>query len=523
MPIKLNKEETTMRNELIFAADAKAVNIDNTLVNLFMLLNHNGIRPKMRPTDEAKSAFDIDRIKRNFFVLEEMGEVSGFKDNPDAVEWWIRTNLINLVNRGKHDEEKLSALRPIHLESYKVRNPHHARDYFTADQVYFMLGINSKVKEDLKKFLSEGWDKNSGKILNNNQLDIDSLGILHLVKNIKPGFLESQTNINRIKPILDKQSILFCEDVEKLLVYHTERLIPRNVLIDYLKTLISFHLSLYLQKLIHFLPVMVNNGEADFNDDWNIVVDATDSYESKVSSISIGDSETLYNKIYDYVKATFQINAALRYLGLDKNNSENLEKALYILKNKPTDFEVYFKTRWHDIVNNLDDDDKDLISDIDEYDDSYFEKYIEFLIKVRGGYQYRFHTQLIDNLSQKNTERGILTQGRSKKHPRRFIIGTRLLETLVQILVLDTKDGRFVTRSMSIDELTTSLRNKYGLIINGLDESRFKNANIETHLAFKENLDAFKTKLRQIGFYNDLSDAYILQRVRPRYEIAETL
>ena len=57
------------------------------------------------------------------------------------------------------------------------------------------------------------------------------------------------------------------------------------------------------------------------------------------------------------------------------------------------------------------------------------------------------------------------------------------------------------------------------MIINGLSETRFKDSDLNTHLAFKENVDAFKQKLRQIGFYNDLSDAYILQKIRPRYEL----
>ena len=38
-------------------------------------------------------------------------------------------------------------------------------------------------------------------------------------------------------------------------------------------------------------------------------------------------------------------------------------------------------------------------------------------------------------------------------------------------------------------------------------------------LRYLENVEAFKLKLRQIGFYNDLSDAYILQKVRPRYQM----
>ena len=151
MAIKLNKEESLFRNELIFTADAKAVKIDNTFVNLFMLLKHNGIRPKQRARSGKNIFIEIDSLKKSFKKLEEEGVLKGYSENPDAVEPWIRSNLVNMVYRGNIDREKISSLRPIHLESYKVRNAPNTRDYYTADQVYLMLGENPAVKEDLKK------------------------------------------------------------------------------------------------------------------------------------------------------------------------------------------------------------------------------------------------------------------------------------------------------------------------------------------------------------------------------------
>lgn len=517
MAIKLNKDESLFRNELIFTADAKAVNIDNTLVNLFMLLKHNGIRPKQRARAGNNSFIDLETLKKVFSKLEEEGSISGFNDHQDAAELWMRSNLVNMVHRGNLDKEKISSLRPIHLESYRVRNAANTRDYNTADQVYLMLGANPTVREDLKSFLMEGWDQTTNKINAGNDLDVDSLGLLHIIKNVKPGFLESSSNLNEIRPLLHEQAELYCDDVRRLLVY--KRLIPRNVLIDYLKTITSFHLSIYIQKLIHTLPTMVEKGSDSAREEWSIVVDATDDFESKIASISADDAEKLSNSVYDYVKSTFQINSALRRLKLDKGSSDNLRKALQLLKEKPADFEIYFETLWDNLYNILDQEDKQLISDMVKYEDTYFDRYIELILKARGNYQFRYHMQLIDNLSQKNSERGFIAQGRSRKHPRRYVLGTRLLEALVQILVLDSDGSSFQTKTFSIEELIQKIRDRYGLIINGLFEERFKDADLNTHLAFKENVEAFKLKLRQIGFYNDLSDAYILQRIRPRYEL----
>lgn len=517
MVIKLNKDESLFRNELIFTVDAKAVNIDNTMVNLFMLLKHNGIRPKQRARAGNNSFIDLETLKKVFSKLEEEGTIKGFNDNPEAVELWMRTNLVNMVYRGNLDKEKISSLRPIHLESYRVRNAANTRDYYTADQVYLMLSSNPIVREDLKSFLMEGWDQTTNKINSGNHLDVDSLGLLHIIKNVKPGFLDSSSNLNQIQPLLHKQAELFCDDVRRLLVY--KQLIPRNVLIDYLKTITSFHLSIYIQQLVHLLPKMVEEGNNTVSMNWNIVVDATDNFESKIARISAEDVETLTNNVYDYIKATFQINAALRRLKLDKTNSNNLCKALEILKDKPNDFEMYFETQWDNLYGTLDEEDKNLVNDMVKYEDSYFDRYIELILKARGNYQFRYHMQLFDNLSQKNNERGFLAQGRGRNHPRRYVLGTRLLETLVQILVLESNGKSFHTKSLSIEELIQNIRDRYGLILNGLSEDRFKNADLNTHLAFKENIEAFKLKLRQIGFYNDLSDAYILQKIRPRYEL----
>lgn len=517
MAISLNKDEGIFRNELIFTADAKVNNIDSTLVNLFMLLKHNGVRPRQRTRKGDNVFIELSNLKNIFRKIEEDGHISGFSDNPEAVELWLRTNLTNLVNRGNSEKEKVSSLRPIHLESYRVRNAPNTRDYYSADQIYLMLSQKPAVKNELKNFLMEGWDATQGHFLNGNNLDVDSLGILHLIKNVNPGFLESHSELNKIKPILIEQAELYCDDVHKLLVYKNK--IPRNVLIDYLKTITSFHLSLYIQKVIYKLPKMIDVGHSAAPIDWSVVIDVTDNFESKISTLAIEDAAKNYNSLYNYIKSTFKINSVININSLDKSDSKSLTEALNIIKNKADENELMFKVAWSMIYNKQDEEDKELINEMVKYETSFFDKYVEFLMKVKGAYQLKYYPQFMDSICQKNNERGFLAQGRSKKHPRRYVLGTRLLETLVQIQVLHLENDRFVTKSLSIEDLTQNLRDRYGLIINGLNEERFNNADVNTILAFKENVESFKFKLRQIGFYNDLSDAYILQKVRPRYEL----
>lgn len=525
MAIKLSKNDTIFRNELIYTVDAKAVNIDNTLVNLYILLKYNGMRPRAGRTE--RKFIDFDRFDRIISGLENDGSLEGFKDNPKAANLWLRSNLVNLVSRGKADKEKISSLRPIHLESYKLRNARHSRDYNSSDQVYLMLSQEPKIREELRKYLAEGWDSKNNEINNSKNLDVDSLGILHFTKTIKDTALKSANSVNKIKPFFKKQSALFCDDIRRLLVYKES--IPRNVLVDYLKTIISFHLSLYVKKLIYFLPQIVKSGNIDIKDNWSVTLDVTDNYNNKISDLAVKDAELMNNRIYDYIRATFKINASLDYFGNDRNDSGNLQEALDEIVNQSADFEKSFEADIRLIIKNLSgdkeeiDEDKEKIKSLTQFDKTNFEKYITLLVKHKGAYQYKYHLQLIDNLSQKNSERGFMAQGRSRKHPKKYVLGTKLLETLVQILVLDVDDDNnnkhFVTRALSIDELTNHIRNRYGLIINGVNEEKYQNTDLNTNIAFKENMDALKNKLRQIGFYNDLSDAYILQKVRPRYNV----
>jgi len=516
MAIKLDKKESVFRNELIFAADAKAVNLDNTLTNLFMMLRFDGKRVKTGRGRDVKH-YELKHLRNYFENLEEAGDVRGFKENPEAANDWLRSNLVNMVFRGNLPKEQISSLRPVHLESYKIRNPRHSRDYNTADQVYLMLRRRPEILNELKSYLEKGWDKTTRNITYNQQLDVDSAGILQLIKNIKAEHLESPNEINRIRPVLENQADLFCEDIHRLLVYR--EVIPRNVFIEYLRILIGFHLSLYTQKIIHLLPVMLKEKTTKIEDNWSIIVDVTGDLDSEVARFACADMEKTINGLYDYFKATFQIKAL--QMRLEESTLENIDEHLKLYANLPGNFDAFYEAKLETILSNLDADDKPGVMENIQYEDTYFDKYVQVLLKARGAYQYKYYIQFLDNISMKNSEYGFLADGRSRKHPRRAILSSKLLETLVQLLVLEPDTCSvigFRARSLSIEELMGKLRERYGIIINGLNEERFSNADVQAHTAFKENVDAFKNKLRQIGFYTDLSDASILQKIRPRYK-----
>lgn len=511
---KLTKYDPIFRNELIFAGDAKNITLDTTLINLFMLMRNNGSRIKLKLRNHLHT---INSLKGYLEALEKQGYIEGYKDSEEAGEVWLRSNLVNMVNRGNLQKENISSLRPMHLESYRIRNIKFARDYNSSDQVYLMLSKQPNVLQGLKDYLSIGWDNSSKTIVNNAQLDVDTVGILHLMRNIEVEMLPS-SSINQTKPILEKQADLFCDDIKRLLIY--KNIIPRNIFIEYLQTLIGFHLSLYFQKIIIFLPGMVKAGKKEIEDNWSIVVDVTDNLDSRISSIACSDMETTLNGQLEYFKATMQINAVMTLPQFLMKKPDDINAVLAVLSNQDDRFDAFFEAKFSEILGRFSElEDKMQLNQYVQYEQSFFDKYVSCLTKVRGAYQFKHTSSFLDKISMKNTETAFIADGRSKKHPRRAVLGSRLLETLVQLLVLDMLDNKLVSKSLSIDELISKLRERYGIIINGINETRFSNSNVQTHLAFKENVEAFKNKLRQIGFYTDLSDANILQKIRPRYKI----
>ncbi|MFA6400458.1 MAG: hypothetical protein WCX31_02365 [Salinivirgaceae bacterium] len=224
MAIRLDKNEVVFRNELILAADAKSVNLDNTLTNLFMLLRNNGARINMRVKKEHTFASMVEYLEN----LEKQGSIIGLSENKEAAEDWLRCNLVNLVYRGNVVKEKISSLRPVHLESYRIRNIAQTRDYNSSDQIFLMLRMKPEILESLKEYLSRGWDNVAKNISKNQQLDVDSAGILQLIKNIQID-PKSTAQVKNVRPLLETQANLFCDDILRLLVYKDS--IPRNVFI----------------------------------------------------------------------------------------------------------------------------------------------------------------------------------------------------------------------------------------------------------------------------------------------------
>ena len=529
--------------------DFKHIEMDRVLTMLFPRLKYDGYASRRPPRG---GDLTVDEFMKDF--LEHPEWFSGFDQFPQVLHRWIETDLMDVVNRGKANQA-VAAPRPLHGNTYKFRNAKHTRDYGAAEQIYWMLfyarkGKGQAARDALKRFFFLGIDLVTDRYDPNASVDVETQAILRLDHQVTQDMRDSKEP-SRFQPLCIGQADIMADDILRLLAY--EPYIPRSVLVDYLKTLMAFHLALYHLKLLQMLPKLVkqrsgndrcSTKECPINPGLDnalegcpyrvaLVVDMGDVKNLHMAELARKSTDRLYRQIPAFVQANFivkKLDEMAEYLGKKTGKLATPGDGVFTISDlvsllKPeydAERQAYFKFRLASLIEESTSGKEDVDPEIREVTGmclGEFESFIEILLAYRGNYHRRYITECLDSLLLKNKENGLLAQSRSKGSPRRFVLGSKLLEVLLQVAVLTQDGGRFVTREVRIEELLAFLRNRYGLHIDRLPVGTRANSSILDRRALRLNLEAFKRRLREIGFYEDLSDAYVTQKVSPRYAI----
>lgn len=556
MPIKLSKEDQEFRNRQITPIDAKVVDLERMLVNLFMLVKYNGKRPVAR---SSRTLITLQDLRER--LTADVTRQRGLAAYPVIIEKWLASDLVDMVYRGVPGKEAVASPRPLHLDAYRLRNSKHTRDYNASDQIYGLLQYADPSVIDALRTLFES-DENSQAA--NGRLDLDTLVVQRLVTGPDlRDYAGSPRSELSTQPLSPAAAYLLTDDMQRLLAY--KAVVPRHVLLDYLTTLLGVHLGLYMLRLFHLLPGYVRAGEMGGDcphchgphaDDFMatcrykplLLVDMGKDARGTMAALAQDNAAAHYARINNYIRAVFTINQLLSSITSDyqwHGGLASVADALAFYKEPPPHFQSMFHVRVNSLFQDLKRQRDEAAeqtanpracaremaqwAEIDAIRDmklSPFDTFIEVVTYARTPFHRQYHVQLVDSLLQKNDESGLLLQGRARANARRFHIGSRLLEALAQIAVLEPDSSGspqgYRTRPMLVDEFVDWLRDRYGLVINGLDlPDLARNAGVRELEAFRDNLVAFKGRLREIGFYTDMSDAYNGQTIRPRYSLEQ--
>jgi hypothetical protein len=530
--------------------DFKTIDVDRVLLNLFPRLKFNGGGGRIKNSD-----YKIQTFVDEFLGEELRDKFRGFEPYQDVVYKWVETDLLDLVNRGRA-KEAVVAPRPLHGNVYKFRNTKHARDYNASEQLYWMLhhargGLGQSALDALRHFIFAGLDWNTDRMRAAVNIDVETQAILHLDSQVKQDKQDSKEP-ERHPPLCAGQADILADDVLRLLSY--ENYMPRSVMVEYLKTLFSFHLALYHLRLLKLLPVLVERAggdphcarcpvrprEAQAHGDCphqlGLVVDFGAPDNRQMAELARRSTDLHYRRITGFIQAQFvtkkldeMVNDQVKCGKLARPSGRDFTVAEVLEFAKPkhkSARDAYFWGRLPGLLaaaSNGEGEDLDPeIRRITEMELGDFERYIEILVTMRGKFHRKYLIECLDALLQKNRDGGLLKQQRGGRAERRFFMGTRLLEVLLQIAVLRPQGAAYVSAEIRVDDLLQFLIARYGIYVDRLPDRHDSVGppSIIDRQALRRNLEGFKMRLREIGFFQDLSDAWVTQTVTPRYQIS---
>jgi len=430
----------------------------------------------------------------------------------------------------------------MHLNAYRLRNAKYCKDYGVASQIFALLYCGSQpVFQNLRDYLWRGTDYQTDQYDNRADLDIETLLMLRVLDQEKRDYKDSRRPVDVPVPLCSGQARILADDIDRLLAYQND--VPRLVLIGYIKNVMALNVGVYLLKLFQIVPDLVKRGgphpacqncpahtatKGNMTDcpfAAEIITDMGQDHKSQIASLARHQFETNTEQLNLYVRAHLLVKKLQEFgndLFLQKRIDKKPESLEQILSLRTYSDVMELKTFFMGRIRNLMDTEDDATSErllaIRNLGLNEIDTYIEMLHLLRQSFHQKYYTGLLDSLFQKNRENGLMRQGFGKTNKRRYSMGSGLLETLVQIAVLDKSptDGTR-TRHLRVDSFIGWLWERYGIHINRLPEGQ--EPTIIDLEALRLNVQSFKGRLRDIGFYTDLSDAYTAQVIRPRYNL----
>ena len=529
--------------------DFKPLNMDRVLTMLFPRLRFEGYGTRRPPRRNELTVGDFAEE----YTKDPRGFV-GFDQHPDIVERWIETDLMDVVNRGKPNQA-LAAPRPLHGNTYKFRNARHTRDYGAAEQIYWMLyharrGRGQAARDGLRRFFFPGVDPHTDRYDASATVDVETQALLHFDRQVTVDVRESN-DPDRQPPLCVGQADLLADDALRLLAY--EPYMPRSVLVEYFKTLFAFHLGLYFLRTMKLLPALVRRRSADPTcapgncpvapDRMHahgccpyriyVLADLGNDPDSPMADLACHSADVHYRRIPGYVQSHYRLRKLdefatylTRKLGkaaAPAGGKFGVDDLLKLLEPPYAgEREGFFKMR---LASLIEDSGGTASGDLDpevrrvtEMGLSDLDLYIEVLMTMRGAYHRRYITEFLDSVF-KRRDAGLMQQ--PWRGARRFALSSHLLEVLLQIAVLESSGPEFATRELLVDELLTFLRERYGIYVDRLPPGDgFGTPSINDLAALRRNRKDFESRLREIGFFRDLSDAFVTQTIAPRYTIS---
>lgn len=536
MPI--TKNHKAFRWAALMPVDANNILLEQAFARFLVLIRTKG-RPitwTSRDTLYPESLVEI--------VKEDTTNFQGVSGDPQRerlLEHWLASDFATCIRAGmgRGGKERVASLKPIHMSTIKLLDPRiRSQDRDLSQFLYnafrdtgLVIGENSLLLPYLQKGTVPFGDTDL-KLHEHSAstLDVETLFLLRLLEHFEADLPDNKKKVAPHTFLCPAQHQLLVNDTNRLLVYRD--VIPRRELVQYMISLFSFHAALYCMRTFSIVLKLADAkkyrcakckgvkadtlnllGECDHHPD--IFVDLTNGQNKACDELAKQKVAKHYGIMFRYFRAHYTLKKLDEFARVSRGSeyTGSVEDAIASLSDK--NLSGYFLTMLNDITQVEPDAEPDPeIKAIQDLKLDPLDAYVEVLYQKTFKSRSRNHKALMGSLCGLNRDDGFLHGGRGKR--RKYVLGNQLLEILVQLAVVGAKGGHFITQPITVAGFVKWLRDRYGILIDTTGEH---NDSPEVARALEVNYSALKDRLRQLGFFTDLSDASISQVIKPRFPI----
>lgn len=548
MRILLPKASKGLKFDLVFTIDMNTFDVEMLLPSLFHLVRTKGRR--------VGKGVDPGLYEEYFGRLLQHPRLRGFAapGYKGLLDRWLRSSVVKMGKRGRtHTGEQILCLRPTTMLSYKaglpkeitrLRGVHNFVYTILLSQERDPVRLDRLFRQALGRGLTLDDDqKFDGRYDGQSEVDIESMLSICFLDGLSAAGVSALPSEIKVFPRLKKQSEYFANDiVNSLKCYHEE--LPTIVLTQFLLTLINCHLLVYSMRLMNWVIGIssgVQIGKPEF------FLDCTGERGSYCDEMARTCVDRDLESLERYVRSSLRLRTLHRFVsGNPKLKAgmpdEEKETGSYLAGLLGLASEVAIQARAdHEfeqicVENGLNAGEESGEGELTEAADYLRElretqdldslgRLVRVLFEAQRQSALKNIATWFYSVSGFNRPYGILS-GNTKGARRvaRYTLSNELLATLVHAALADhgwVEGGRLVAATrLPLGRFLAWMEGRYGILINrppSFDSSA------EAVEAAHRNLESFKTRLRQIGVFQNLSDDFGAQYLQRPAQTAQTL
>jgi len=551
-----------LRYEPAMRIDYQHVLLEDILPGLFYVMRLARIRGKGSWNARTAQAVADE-------LSQDQNKFAGFSGEKEkrVLEEWLKASVLRLIERSASD--KVMSIRPLHFFTYRIDLPSrwsHLRSIpeFVAAILHRDPASEPLISRPDEPFALQQphnlfWKTFGEGITNNNplktadqdryddniELDIESLLTVRVAEKLNTPLEVTVRGgskggrITGFEPLCPLQARLFREDFSLFLRAFSPSIVPIRVLGDYVLCLLALNLTVY--SLCHFAASnhLYNTGEwrddkrpSNGNRVWELSIypDLTGGSVRKSRELA----KQSYARHHEWMLQQLRTMIGFRLLDYYLRNATSINelrdlrdlKGIEFLKKLALGRQLSYPNIFNFVQGSaspaltgleLAQTDKkwpeDIVSIATDQSLPPFDRLVELLASTQEEFQQNM-LKYFTSCSRRNLDSGLLAGSPMKREDNYYTLGIKLLETLVQLLILKPNDPP-KSHPLDIYEFVKRLKERYGIWIDepppGLEQS------YESRQAAQANFSALKEKLRQLGFFRSVTDAMRMQRLRPRY------